>query len=419
MGLLIRSVTLIDQQSPFHLKCIDVRVADGRISQLGQLSEEPGDEVFDASGCYLSAGWIDLMAFVGEPGREQVETVSTLLDAAAAGGFTGVVAFSEGNPVPDHRVVIGYLKSRAESHITELLPAGTLSKGRKGLELAEILLMNQAGAIVFGDMPAPVVSSGFMMRALLYAKNIDACIYSLTMDPSISPDGQVHESTFSVQRGIRSLPEIAEEIIVTRDLVLVSYTGRPLHFACVSTTASVRLIRQAKKQGIKVTAAVPVTHLLFDETKLDSYNTYWKLFPPLRSQNHVEALREGLVDGTLDAVCSMHRPCSRDEKLVPFDQAAFGMINLQTCFALLNQTGLLTVEQLVEKLAIAPRRILNLPMPSFEPGSIANFTIFDVNRSWTFTPEMNRSKSENSPLFQVPLKGKPIAIYNRGKFLKI
>lgn len=418
MGVLIRSVTLIDQQSPFHNKTIHLRIADGLIQQIGFAEPADGDQVFDASGCYLSAGWVDLLSYLVEPGDDGVEDVASLLDTAAAGGYTAVLACSSGMPVTDSRIQVGYLLHRAAGHVTDLLPCGTISRGRSGNELAEIYDMVRAGVRAFSDAPVAVASAGLMLRALVYAKPLPACIMSFPHDNSVSPDGQVHEGALSMQLGLRGLPAVAEEIVVARDLLLAAHAGRPLHFACITTAGAVQLVKQAKQQGIPVTAAVPAMHLLFDESQLQQYDTNWKLFPPLRSRADMLALRQGLADGTLDAVCSLHQPCSYDQKLAPFDQAAYGMTNLQTAFSLLNEAvgDTLSVEQLVDKLAAAPRRILGLDLPQFVPGAPANFTIFDRNRRWIFLPEQNRSQAANSPLLHRELTGKALAVCNHGQF---
>ncbi|MCS6916835.1 MAG: dihydroorotase [Chitinophagales bacterium] len=418
MGLLIRSVTLLDQQSPFHRQVIDLRWESGIITQLGPSLPMAGDDVFDASGCYLSAGWIDLMAFVSEPAGSSPEKLNSLQEAAAAGGFTGVLAFSEGQPAADSRMAIGYLVAQASGRLTDCWIAGTLSRGREGKELADLYEMHAAGARAFGDAPVPLTSAGLMFRALSYAKHLQAAIVSFPHEPSLSPGGQVHEGRTSVLLGLQGIPAVAEELMVARDLMLAAYAGRPLHLGCITTAGSVALLRHARQQGISVTAAVPATHLLYDEERLHHYNTCWKLFPPLRTASDAVALRQGLADGTIDAVCSLHRPCSHDDKLAPFDEAAFGMINLQTCFSQLYAScrHLLSLEQIIDKLAVAPRKILNLPMPQFSPGAPANFTIFDPERQWTFLPEMNRSAAANTPLFGHTFTGKPVAVANNKQF---
>lgn len=378
-------------------------------------------EVFEAEGKFLSPGWFDMFANFCDPGFENKEDIHSGAQAAAAGGFTGVALIPDTSPVIDSKAEVQYIINKAKGCIVDIFPIGAVTKRCEGKELAEIYDMHHAGAVAFTDAPKPVMSAGLMMRGLLYVKKINGVIISHPHDETIAPGGMMNEGVSSVFLGMSGIPSLSEDLVVVRDIELAAYTGSRVHFSCISTKKAVNRIREAKKIGIPVTAGVNPVHLILDDSSLNDYESSYKIFPPLRTKEDIEALKTGLIDGTIDVICSAHQPQNDELKEVEFEYAAAGMINLQTCFALANMamSGRLLPELLVEKISAAPRRILGLPTLSVQENSEANFTIFDSKAEWKLKREDIQSKSANTPFMNKMMKGKPVAIYNHSQLLNI
>ncbi len=420
MPLLIRAATILDPSSPFHLQTKDILVDGGIIRQLKHRIDVKDADEFDAEGKFISPGWFDMFANFCDPGFEYKEDISSGAQAAAAGGFTGVALMPDSHPVIDSKGEVAYVINKAKGNIVDIFPIGAVTKNCEGKELAEIYDMHEAGAVAFSDAPKPIMVAGLMMRGLLYVKKINGVIISHPHDETIAPGGMMNEGASSVFLGMNGIPSLAEDLMVVRDIELAEYTGSRVHFSCISTKEAVDRIREAKKKGIPVTAGVNPIHLVLDDSALSEYDSNFKIFPPLRTKEDVEALKQGLTDGTIDVICSAHQPQNDELKNVEFEYAASGIINLQTCFALANEAmrGRLKPEQFVEKISIAPRRILGLPIPSLQENSDANFTIFDSEAEWELKRENIQSKSFNTPFLNRTLKGKALAIFNHGKLLK-
>ena len=420
MPLLIRAATILDRNSPFHQQTKDILIDGGIIRQLKHRIDVKDAEVFDAEGKFLSPGWFDMFANFCDPGFEYKEDIASGAKAAAAGGFTGVALMPDTFPVIDSKAEVEYIINKAKGQIVDIFPIGAVTKNCEGKELAEIYDMHKAGAVAFSDAPRPIMIAGLMMRGLLYVKKIKGVIISQPHDETIAPGGMMNEGAASVYLGMNGIPSLAEDLMVVRDIELAEYTGSRVHFSCITTKEAVDRIREAKKKGIPVTAGVNPVHLTLDDAALNDYESSFKIFPPLRTKEDIEALKDGLVDGTIDVICSAHQPQNDESKDVEFEYAAAGMINLQTCFALANEAlkDKLKPDQLVEKIAIAPRRILGLPVPSLQESSEANFTIFDSDVQWQLKREDIQSKSVNTPFLNKTLKGKAIAIFNHGQLLK-
>lgn len=421
MSLLIRAVTILDPQSPFHLQTKDILVENGLITQIRHRIDGKADEVIEAEGKFVSPGWFDMMTFFCDPGYEYKEDIPSGMKAAAAGGFTGVAVFPDTNPVVDSKAEVEYLINKSRGSIVDVFPVGAVTKKCEGRELAEMYDMHAAGAVAFSDAPKPIMTAGLMMRGLLYVKKINGVIISHPHDDTISPGGVMNEGASSVYLGMSGIPSLAEDLMVVRDIELAEYTGSRVHFSCITTREAVDRIREAKKKGIPVTAGVNPVHLLLDDSALSEYDSSYKIFPPLRTHADIQALKDGLADGTIDVITSAHQPQSEEGKAVEYEYAAAGMINLQTCFALANEAldGILKTEHLIEKIALAPRRILRLAIPSVAENNEANFTIFDTELDWTFTRDQIVSRSFNTPFIGRSMKGKPIAIFNHNRLLNI
>lgn len=416
MNLLITGVTIADPSSQFNGQTCDVRVEQGKITALSaQLKPQKGEEVFEGKGAYLSPGFFDLNCSVGDPGFETREDIRTATAAAAAGGFTGIAVLPNTQPVMHSKSEVEYVLNRAKNNLVDVYPIGAISHNLEGKELAELYDMQQAGAVAFSDGLKPITDDGFMSRALQYSKGFDGLLMVYPENKSIAGKAQVNESKTSVLLGMKGLPALAEEMQISRDIFLAGYHDAPVHINTISTAGSVAIIKKAKKEGIRITCDVAAHQLVFTEELLNDFDSNYKVKPPLRGKADVKALLAGLKDGTIDAVSAQHRPHEIEFKDVEFEIAAYGIITLQTALPLLLKAGL-DAEQIAAKLAIAPRRILNLPVPVLAVGEEANFTLFRTQEQWLYNAASNRSKSANSPLLNETLTGKVVLVYNHKQY---
>jgi dihydroorotase len=416
MNLLIKSATISDPGSPFNQQVVDVLIEKGQIAKIASHIDHDA-ESFDAKGKYLCPGFFDLNCNIGELGLETKEDLQTGTRAAASGGFTGVALMPNTQPPVHSKAEIEYLMNRAKNNLVDVYPLGTLSYKREGKDLSEMYDMYNSGAKAFTDGNHPVQDAGLMERALLYTKGFDALVLSYPEDTAIAGKAKVHEGEVSTLLGMKGIPSLAEELMVARDLYLAEYTGSRIHFSTISTERSVELIREAKKKGLQVTCDVAVHHLLLTDEALMGFDSQYKVKPPLRTQNDVKALLKGLKDGTIDAVVSQHTPHEVEFKNVEFEVAEYGMISLQTAFSIALEAGL-TLEAIVQKMAIAPRKILNIEVPFIAEGQHANLVILDKESEWMYDRSNNRSKSYNSPFIGKKLKGAVLLTYNNNKLFK-
>jgi dihydroorotase len=416
MNLVIKGVTIADPNSQFNQQVCDVRITEGRIGEIGNnlqpLNEE---EEFDGTGCFLSPGFFDLNCAIGDPGYETREDIQTATAAAQAGGFTGIAVLPHTQPVLHSKAEIEYILNRSKNNLVSVYPLGAISRDLAGKELAELFDMQQAGAVAFTDGNRPITDDGFMSRALQYASGLDALLMVYPENSSIAGKAQVNESRTSVLLGMKGLPGLAEEMQISRDLFLATYHQSPVHISTISTAGSVALIKKAKRDGVKVTCDVAAHHLVFTEELLNDFDSNYKVKPPLRAKSDVKALLSGLREGTIDAVTSQHRPHEIEHKDVEFEIASYGILGLQTALPLLLKAGL-DPQQIAEKLAIAPRRILKMNIPVLEQNMEANFCVYNTQERWLYDAASNASKSGNSPLLNQSLTGKVKLVYNNNQF---
>jgi len=416
MNLLIKSATVIDPSSSFHQKIADILVEDGYITLIAPKVNAKA-EVVDGTGKYVTPGFFDLNCNIGELGLETKEDLQTGTRAAAAGGFTGVALMPNTQPPVHSKAEVEYLVNRAKSNLVDVYPLGTISHKRDGKDMAEMYDMFLSGAKAFTDGNRPVQDAGLMERALLYTKGFNALILSYPEDTAIAGKAKVHEGEMSTLLGMKGIPSLAEELMIARDLYLAEYTGSKIHFSTISTTRSVELIREAKKKKLKVTCDVAAHHLILTDEALAGFDSQYKVKPPLRTQNDVDALIAGLKDGTIDAIVSQHTPQEVEFKDVEFEVAEYGIIALQTIFPILLKAGL-DINLIVQKLAIKPREILNVEKASIIEGKKANLTLLDPNEEWQYTKQNNQSKSYNSPFIGQNLKGKVVLSCNNNHLFK-
>lgn len=411
MNLFITDVTIIDPNSQFNHQNCDVSVEDGIITAIGKGLSRNEAEVIEGKGLVLSPGFFDLNCSIGDPGYETREDVNTATDAAKAGGFTGIAVLPNSKPVVHSKGEVEYLINRAKYNLVDVHPIGAVSRDLEGKELAELYDMQQAGAIAFSDGNKPLADDGFMSRALQYAKGFKGLLMVYPENKSIAGKSQVNESATSVLLGMKGIPALAEEMQISRDIFLATYHDSPLHISNISTAGSVALIKKAKRDGLKISCDVAAHHLVFTEDRLNDFDSNYKVKPPLRGKNDVKALISGLKDGTIDAISSQHRPHEIEFKDVEFEIAAFGIVALQTVLPLVLKAGL-SAELIAEKLAVNPRRLLGLAIPTIEVGAVANFMVYNATETWTYNLENNYSKSANSPLLNKTLTGKVRLVYN-------
>ena len=416
MNLLIKSATIIDPNSPFHQKVADILVEDGYITVIGK-NVTAKAETIDGKGKYVTPGFFDLNCNIGELGLETKEDLQTGTRAAAAGGFTGVALMPNTQPPVHSKAEVEYLLNRAKNNMVDVYPMGTISHKREGKDLAEMYDMFLSGAKAFTDGNRPVQDAGLMERALLYTQGFGALILSYPEDTAIAGKAKVNEGEMSTLLGMKGIPSLAEELMIARDLYLAEYTGSRIHFSTISTVRSVELIRDAKKKGLQVTCDVAVHHLLLTDEALAGFDSQYKVKPPLRTKKDVSALITGLKDGTIDAIVTQHTPHEVEFKDVEFEVAEFGIIALQTAFAVALQAGL-DLELIVQKLAVNPRRILNIEAAIIAEGKKAELTLLDTDATWEYTKQNNRSKSYNSPFIGQNLKGKALLVCNNNHLYK-
>ncbi|HND88612.1 MAG TPA: dihydroorotase [Saprospiraceae bacterium] len=404
----VRIVTGKPQPSPFPLQ--DIRLRDGRIAAIGTLSAERGEEVHEWPNAHLSPGWVDVGTHTGDPGFEHREDLLSAAAAAAAGGYTVLAPMPNTAPAVHSKTEVLYVLNKANGLPVRVRPIGAISQGTEGKDLAELYDMHAAGAVAFSDGCHPVQDAGLLLRAMQYASAFGGLIINQAHHKTLSAGGQMHEGLVSTSLGLRGLPALAEEIMVQRDLSLLEYAGAGcrLHLHLVSTAKSAALIREAKRQGLPVTASAAIANLCFTDERLAHFDSNWKLLPPLRSAADVEALTEGVADGTIDLLCSNHRPWDEEAKNLEFPYAEFGMIGLETAFALWRSFAAdrLSLTDWVRTSALRPREVLGLPMPDLEPGAPADFTVFDPDAAWVLGQEHLRSRSRNTPLLGQNLRGR-------------
>ncbi len=408
MTVLIKQVKIVDTASEHHGVQTDVLIREGRIERIGADMKADGAQVVLHPGLHLSPGWMDLGAVVGDPGFEHREDIASLCRAAQAGGFTGVAVFPNTDPVMQTKAGIEYLLRGALDAPVELFPIGALTTDCKGREITEMIDMHRHGAAAFSDGLHPVQDGGTMLRALQYVKAFGGRVINAPLDKSVAADGQLHEGVVSTALGMKGIPALAEELMVRRDLSLTAYTGSRLHISGISTAASVELVRRAKAEGVDVTCSTPVLNLAFDEEVMRTFDTNFKVLPPLRKVEDMEALRQGLTDGTIDVIFSNHVPWEEEAKELEFPYAAFGAEGLETAFALANTTlgRHLSLGTLIEKLTLAPRKVLDLAPVHIREGAVANCTLFLPEEEWTVTESDLRSHARNNPLVGKKLKGR-------------
>ncbi len=416
MKVLLRAATIYNPQSSYHLQQQNILINNGIITYIG--ADEPdADKVISTDGLCVSGGWMDMHAYVGEPGHEYKEDIESIAAAASKGGFTEVLCMPNTEPVVQTKSSVLYLKNHSLSLPVTLHPVAAATIDTDGKDLTEMIDLYQAGAVAFSDGINPLQGADIILKALQYVQLFDGLLMNRPENTRLSERGQMHEGIRSTQLGMKGIPALAEEITITRDLQLLAYAGGKLHFSLVSTAAAIEVIRKAKAQGLQVTCDVASYQVAYTDETIIPFDTNFKVSPPFRGNSDIEAIKQGLADGTIDALVSAHMPQDTESKKLEFDLADFGIINLETAFAVANTSldGVLPLENLVEKFVSGPRTILGHKIPLIEVGESANLTIFHPGQTWTPSEDNTLSKARNTPFYGVELKGKVIGTIHKGQ----
>ena len=413
MNILIKSATIIDSKSEFHNTTQDLLIENGVISKIANsIKNTHNYQEIKLDNLHISQGWFDSSVCFGEPGFEERETIKNGLKTAAASGFTAVALNANTNPVLDSNSDITFVNAKSHNNAVTLLPIGSLTMGSKGDDLAELYDMNSAGAVAYYDYKKPISNPNLMKIALQYASNFDGLVCSFPQESKISGHGVMNEHITSTSLGLKGNPNLAEELQVARDLFLLEYTGGKLHIPTISTATSVSLIREAKKKKLDITCSVAIHNLYFTDTALNDFNTHFKVLPPLRTQEDLNALIEGIKDGTIDMVTSDHNPIDIEQKKVEFDHAEYGTIGLESAFGALQT--MFTTKKTIDILTKGKTRFA-LEQTPVNIGNKANMTLFNPDTKYSFSKDNIISKSKNTIFEDEALKGNVYGIIANNK----
>lgn len=417
--LLLENVEIIDKSENINYSG-HIIIEQGKITdiQRNKVSTFSGEKI-DCQNAVVMPGLFDMHVHLREPGREDEETIESGSLAAANGGFTGVACMPNTEPAIHTQEIVNFIKKQAADSLVDVFPIAAVTKGRKGGELAPIAEMVDAGAVGISDDGSPVMNAELMRRALEYSKMYDIPVLGHEEDFALAKNRHMHEGFYSTKLGLQGIPSLSEEVMVSRDIMLTEYTGGRFHVCHISTKGSVDLVRKAKEKGLAVTCEVTPHHFTLTDKAVESYDTNTKMNPPLRSADDVAAIKEGLKDGTIDAIATDHAPHSIEEKEAEYIYAPFGITGLETAIGLINseliKKDIIKLDQLYDLCVSNPRNILNLPVPKIKIGEVANLSVIDLNKEWTPSESRMYSKSNNSPFLKTKLTGKSIVVINNGK----
>ncbi len=410
MKIQILDVEILDKQSPFHLQKKNILIEEGYIRSIDH-NQYPAEKIIHAQGMKISTGWFDMRANFCDPGFEWKEDLVSGLQAATAGGFTGIALLPNTDPIIQYKTAVFYLKNNPYQKTTKIYPIAALTKNLQGKQLTELIDLHKIGAIAFSDGTKSVENGRTVLHALQYLQQFNGLFIQKAQDEQMAYGGMMHEGIHSMQLGIKGISPIAEMLRVQRDLAILEHVGGRLHFSCISTAKALEMIQQAKEKGLKVSCDIAVYQPLFTDKDIGNFDTLYKVDPPLNTALNNEKLIKGLQKDVIDVMVSNHEPQDNNSKKDTFYQSNFGMIGLQTYLHfLIALSQHLSWEKMIEKITREPRKILQLPLPTINVGEKANLTLFDIYSTWKFNAKNNYSKSENTPLYGKKVNGKIIAV---------
>ena len=422
MKILIKQAKIIDSSSKHNNKICDILINNNKIEKIAKKIQIDSDtKIYKNENLHISQGWFDMHVNFGQPGFEQRETIENGLNAAAKGGFTEVLLMPNTNPSIDNSSMIDFIKGFSKRNVVKIQVAGNLTVSQEGKNIVEIHDMTNNGCIAFTDDKKSIQNNELMKIALLYIKNSNSLLMNFPNDSKIQKNGVINEGKISTQLGLKGIPNIAEEMMLDRDITLCDYTESKIHESYISTERSVDKIKKAKEKGINITSDVALHNIFLTEEQVNNFDTRFKVLPPLRTKKDNKAIINGLKDGTIDVITSDHNPFEEETKKLEFDNAEFGIIGLESAFGLINKhlEKHLTLNEIIDKISNNPRKILGLKNNSIEEGNYANLTLFNPSNKWEFKENDIVSKSKNSPFVGEELKGKALAIYNNNRFKEL
>ena len=415
MKIVLKNATVVDVNSQYHKQKVDILISEGIITKIKKNSVFNSDyQVVETTDLHVSQGWFDSSVSFGEPGFEDRETIVNGLEVAAKSGFTAVALQPNSYPIIDNQSQIQFVKQKAKNTATQLFPIGALTKNAEGKDIAELFDMKNSGAIAFGDYNKPISNANLMKIALQYVQDFDGLLIAFCEDENIKASGVVNEGAVATQLGLKGIANLAEYLQIERNLLLLQYTTGKMHIPTISTAKSVELIRGAKAQGLQITCSVAVHNLVYTDSKIQTFDSRFKLAPPLRTETDRQALLAGILDNTIDCITSDHNPIDIEHKKVEFDFAKNGTIGLESAFGALLK--ILPLDVVIQKLTAA-KSIFGVPSSPIEAGNTANLSLFTTDENWIFSKENILSKSKNSAFLGCEMKGKPVGIVNQNKLV--
>ena len=420
MKTLIRSAKIICKSSEFHGQTKDIFIENGIISQIGDFVDIEVDDIIEGEDICVSVGWFDMRVHAKEPGHEYKESLESMEETALAGGFSEIALLPNTQPVVQTRESVNYLKRSGEK--VKFHPMAAVTLKCEGKDFTEMIDLHEAGAVAFTDGEHPIQNPDIFLKSLQYLTQFGGLLINHPEDTNLTHFGQMHDGTVSTFLGMKGMPQMAEEIMLMRDLKILEYVMQTpfsqgftdesiLHFSCISSAQTINFIRMGKDMGLPISCDVAAHQLCFTENDLVDFDTNLKVNPPFRTQEDVDALWEGLADGTIDVIVSDHNPQDEESKKLEFDMAEFGVIGLETVFSSINTDNeKLSLEEIIEKITDNPRKILRLKNPIIKEGEKANLTVFAPNEEWVYEEKNIVSKSRNSPFIGKTLKGKVIRV---------
>lgn len=416
MNVLVKSAKIIQPNSELHNSINDILIENGIIKKIAKKIQNSDQyKIVEFPNLHISIGWFDGSVSFGEPGYEERETLENGLKVAAQSGFTGIALNPNTNPIVDNKSIIEFLINKSKKTATQLYPIGSLTKNFEGKELTELFDLKNSGAIAFGDYKKSISNANLLKIALQYSQSFDGIVISYPQNKDIAGTGIVNESVNSLKLGIRGIPNFAEELQITRDLAILEYAGGKLHIPTISTENSVNLIRKAKSKGLNISCSVAAHHLFLNDNELISFDTNYKLLPPLRTFTDQKALLKGIKDGTIDFITSDHCPIDIEHKKIEFQTAKYGTIGLESFFGAIN--SILKLDEFIENITTKPRLVFDINIPKIALNEIAEITLFNPDENYIFEHKHLLSTSKNSAFLEKTLKGKVYGIFAKNKLI--